>query len=266
MGLAEIKDFWNRKSCGEVYATGASALQRLESQSKRRYELEPYLLEFARFSDFQDRDVLEIGVGMGSDHVQIAQNQPRSLTGIDLTERAIGFTKQRLEYYGFQSDLAVANAEELPFGDDSFDIIYSWGVLHHSENTPKAVNEVYRVLRPGGKAKIMIYHKYSMVGYILWLRYSLLTLRFYPLSEIYAKYLESPGTKAYTVSEARRLFERFSSFQYQIQLGPGDLMLGESGQRHHGILLKIAKKLWPRWLIQRLLKSHGTLLMIEAVK
>jgi ubiquinone/menaquinone biosynthesis C-methylase UbiE len=266
MGLPEIKDFWNQKSCGEVYAKGGSAVQRLENQLRARYELEPYILEFAGFEEFKGKDVLEIGVGMGSDHLRIAEHEPNRLAGIDLTERAIDFTKQRFDCYGFKSELLAANAEQLPFGNDSFDIVYSWGVLHHTNNTSEAVNEVHRVLKPGGKAKIMIYHKYSIVGYLLWLRYSLLRLRFRSLSYIYSNFLESPGTKAYTIHEARELFRDFASFQYRIQLGTGDLMLGESGQRHQGVLLNIAKKLWPRKLLNKFFKNHGSLLMIEAVK
>ena len=89
-------------------------------------------------------------------------------------------------------------------------MVYSWGVLHHSPDTPKAVSEVFRVLKNGGNARIMIYHKWSMVGYMLWVRYALLRLRpWITLREIYARYLESPGTKAYSLAEARQLFSEF---------------------------------------------------------
>jgi ubiquinone/menaquinone biosynthesis C-methylase UbiE len=116
-------------------------------------------------------DVLEVGVGMGADHLEWARHMPRSLSGIDLTERAIAHTATRLALYGLRSDLRVADAEKLPFRDASFDLVYSWGVLHHSPDTPRAVREVLRVLRPGGLARVMIYHAHSMVGYMLWLRY-----------------------------------------------------------------------------------------------
>ena len=78
---------------------------------------------------------------------------------------------------GLSSKLNIGNAEILSFEDESFDFVYSWGVLHHSPNTRKCFDEIYRVLRPGGKAKIMIYHKYSCVGLMLWLRYGLFSLK-----------------------------------------------------------------------------------------
>ena len=88
-------------------------------------------------------DVLEIGVGFGSDHSQIALNQPKSLTGIDLTERAINNTKIRFELLDLQSNLLVDNAENLSFESESFDALYSYGVLHHSPNTKKCFEDCY---------------------------------------------------------------------------------------------------------------------------
>ncbi len=192
-----VREFWNEISCGEIYAVGPSEREYYDSHAKTRYELEPYIFDFARFYEGNNRDVLELGVGMGADHVEWAKSDPKTLSGIDFTERAVAHTGKRLAVYGLRSDVRVADAEELPFDDDTFDLVYSWGVLHHTPDTPKAFGEIYRVLRPGGIARVMIYHKYSLVGYMLWLRYGLLTGRpFRSLSEIYANHLESPGTKA----------------------------------------------------------------------
>ena len=71
--------------------------------------------------------------------------------GIDLTARAIEITKKRLSFYDLSSNLKVGDAENLEFSDNSFDFIYSWGVIHHSPDTQKAVDEIYRVLKPGGR-------------------------------------------------------------------------------------------------------------------
>jgi ubiquinone/menaquinone biosynthesis C-methylase UbiE len=262
-----VKDFWNRGSCGEVYATGTSENEYYDTHAIARYDLEPYIRDFARFSEGKGKDVLEIGVGMGADHVEWARSRPNSLTGLDLTPRAIEHTKKRLDVYGLPSQLQVADAELMPFKDNSFDVVYSYGVLHHSPDTQQAINEVFRVLRPGGSARIMIYQKYSITGYILWLRYGL--LRFRPqasLEEIYSKYLESPGTKAFSVADAKRMFSKFSSVSAVSQLSFGDLLQGSVGQRHRGVLLEIARRVWPRALIRRCLKTHGLLLLIEATK
>lgn len=259
-----VQEFWNRRSCGEVYATGDTLAVQLEAQARARYELEPYIFEFARFDEGRGRDVLEIGVGMGADHLEWAKESPRSLTGIDLTPRAIELTRARLDTYGLTSSLECGDAECLPFPDESFDLVYSWGVLHHSPDTPRAVAEVYRVLRPGGVARVMIYHRWSITGYLLWLRYGMLSGR--GLSEVYARYLESPGTKAYTVAEAERLFEQFENVSARSQLSFGDLLRGAVGQRHDGMLLRVAKRLWPRAIIRRVLSRHGLMLLVDAEK
>jgi len=84
----------------------------------------------------------------------------------------------------------------------------------------------------------MIYHKYSLVGFMLWLRYALLSGRpFTSLATTYSKYLESPGTKAYSILEARDLFRQFENVSIKIQLSHGDLLTSQAGQRHKGTLL-----------------------------
>ena len=98
-------------------------------------------------------DVLEIGVGFGSDHSQITEQKPKTLTGIDLTEWAIENTKKRFKVLGFKSLLHTDNADALSFDSNSFDAVYSWGVLHHSPKTEKCFEKVWRVLRPNGFIK-----------------------------------------------------------------------------------------------------------------
>jgi ubiquinone/menaquinone biosynthesis C-methylase UbiE len=262
------REYFQKHSCGEVYARGGSLEERLEAQRSARYAFEAYIFEFARFKEGAGRDVLEIGVGMGADHMEWAKAGPRSLAGVDLTPRAIGFTRERLRMHGLSSNLMVTDAEHLPFEDDSFDLVYSWGVLHATPDTPAAVREALRVLRPGGTARVMVYHTHSMVGYMLWLRYALFAGRpWRTLADIYAHHLENPGTKAYTPEEVRRLFSGFSEIRdVRTLLTSSDLLLGEVGLNHKGPVLSLARALWPRWLIRTMFHRHGLWLMIEAVK
>jgi SAM-dependent methyltransferase len=263
----DVRGFWESQSCGEIYSSGATLAEQLDAQARARYALEPYIAPFAKFEDGRGRDVLEIGVGMGADHLEWARVRPRTLVGIDLTERAVRFTRARLLAHGVPPRLATSDAERLPFPDASFDLVYSWGVLHHSPDTGLAVREVHRVLRHGGRARVMLYHKHSIVGYLLWIRYALLKGRLdRSLADIYSEHLESPGTKAFTVGEARRLFSGFATVRATSLLSFGDLLEGRAGQRHGRTFLAIARTLWPRWLIRRLLPTHGLDLLIDAVK
>jgi SAM-dependent methyltransferase len=263
---AEVRAYWDAEACGEVYAQGESDAERLGAQAAARYELEPYLPGFARFAEASGQVVLEVGVGMGADHFEFARHRPSALVGVDLTERALQWTKHRFEVAGTAAILANGDAEALPYRDDQFDLVYSWGVLHHSPDTARAIEEVHRVLRPGGRARIMIYHRYSVVGYVLWVRYGLVRGRpWRSLDDIYASHLESPGTKAFRAREARRMCRRFTSATVTVQPSFGDLLLGEVGARKGGPLLSLVRALWPRWLIRRL-PGHGLMLMIEATK
>lgn len=261
-----VHDFWNEASCGEQLYLPGTAREDYLSEEASRYRLEPYIAEFAGFDSVEGKKVLEIGVGLGADHKRFAE-AGAELYGIDLTERAVEHTKKRLSLFGLDSQVSVGDAEKLPFQDGEFDVVYSWGVLHHSPDTPRAISEVLRVLRPDGSARIMIYHKWSMVGFMLWVRYALLRLRpLTTLNSIYSRYLESPGTKAYSVSEARRLFHGFKEVTIRTVLSHGDLLSSGAGQRHEGALLSLARLIWPRKLISRFLSNAGLFMLIEARK
>ncbi len=145
----DVRDFWDEASCGEKLYLEGLDLDGFRKQSLIRYELEPFIIPFANFDAAKGKQVLEVGVGLGADHQRFAECGAL-LTGIDLTPRAIEMTQQRFNNLGLKSDLSVGDAENLDLADNSFDIVYSWGVIHHSPNTQKAADEIFRVLKPGG--------------------------------------------------------------------------------------------------------------------
>ena len=123
------------------------------------------------------------------------------------------------------------------------------------------------MLRQGGQARVMIYHRRSLVGFMLWLRYALLAGRpWRSLNDVFAHHLESPGTKAYSLAEARRLFRGFASVRIRTVLTHGDLLESDVGQRHRGWLLSLAKRLWPRALLRVACPRRGLFMLIEATK
>jgi len=262
----DVHDFWNAASCGEALYLPTTDRAGYDEQARARYQLEPYIPELARFNEARGMRVLEIGVGLGADHQKFAE-AGADLYGIDLTERAVEHTGRRLLAFGLSSRLAVGDAERLTFQDGYFDIVYSWGVIHCSPDTPKAVTEIWRVLKPGGEARIMIYYKWSFVGLMLWVRYALLALRpWRSLSWVYGQYLESPGTKAYSIRSARQLFAAFRDVRIRTRLSHADLLESQAGQRHRGILLSTAVRLWPRRLLRRIFPRFGLFMLIEARK
>lgn len=265
----KVQSHWNAQSCGEVNAVSLAGTFDLDEQARERYLREPYIFKFAKFHEGWKKNILEIGVGMGADHALWARSGPELLCGVDLAQRAIHFTAQRLAQQLLNSMLQQGDAENLPFRNDSFDVVYSWGVLHHTPDTFQCIAEVFRVLRRHGIARVMVYHKWSLVGLMLWCRYALFSgkpLR--DLDDVYFHHLESIGTKAYTVGNARRMFKAagFSSIDIRVQLSHGDLLRGKVGARHQGPLLDVAKSLWPRSVLNVFAQKLGLYLLIEAVK
>jgi ubiquinone/menaquinone biosynthesis C-methylase UbiE len=118
------------------------------------------------FEQLPEMDVLEIGVGSGS-HAGLMAPFARSFTGIDLTEYAVKCASERLRQAGLNSRIVCMDAEKMEFPDRSFDFIWSWGVIHHSADTRRVLSEMRRVLRPGGRAVIMVYHRSFWTYYIL---------------------------------------------------------------------------------------------------
>ncbi len=261
-----VRDFWNDAACGEKLLLPSFDIQGFRAQSSERYRLEPYIVSFADFNCSTGRDVLEIGLGLGADHERFALAGAK-LYGIDLTPRAVEITRHRLEMQGLISDLRVGDAEALPFPDGSFDVVYSWGVIHHSPNTAQAAREILRVLKPGGSFRVMVYQTWSLVGLMLWLRYGLARGRpLTPMAEIYSEYLESPGTKSYTCHEAAQLFAGASNVVMRVELTHGDLLESGAGQRHEGRILAIARHIWPRWLLRRVARRFGLFLLVSGTK
>ena len=145
---------------------------------------------------------------MGTDFAQWVRAGAEA-HGIDLTEVGIGHTMDRLNAYGLSpASLRQADVENLPFADNTFDLVYSWGVIHHSPNTVKALSELYRVTKPGGLVKFMIYNKWSAVSVMYWLIYAVRDMNpWQSMNDVFGKHVESPGTKVYSLAETRRMVE-----------------------------------------------------------
>ena len=190
-----VRDFWEAEACGERYGS---------EHENVRYQLEPHISEFADFAAGSGKRVLEIGVGMGADFVRWAQAGAQ-VTGIDLTERAASLARRRLAQRGLPGEVRVGDAETLPFDEASFDVVYSWGVLHHTPHPDKALAEALRVLAPGGRLKVMLYHRHSWVALAAWMRFGFLRARPTLSLRGAVAHIESPGTQAFTPGEVRTL-------------------------------------------------------------
>ena len=256
----DVREFWNADPCGTRYLEG---IEDFQAHAHARYELEPYIFDFAQFESARGKKVLEIGVGMGADYLEWLKAGAVA-TGVDLSAASIERARRRCQLAGFQPDLRVADAEHLPFADDSFDVVYSYGVMHHSPDTAQCVSEARRVLKPGGQARIMVYHHPSITGAMLWLRYGL--MRGKSLRQSVFDHLESPGTKTYTRDEALRLMSGFSDVETRLVFSPGDLLLHQPSARFQSGFYRWVWKFFPRGLVRRFGRGWGLFLLITATK
>lgn len=162
----DISNFWNDHPCGVKFADEqVGTVPFFLEVEKHRYGLEPHILEMAPFGEAEGKRVLELGCGIGTDGARFSASKAWYV-GCDLTENAVQISKQRFAALNLPGNFTNLDAETLPFADRVFDIVYSHGVLHHTPDTQKAFDEVHRVLKPGGKAVIMVYHRRSYNYYI----------------------------------------------------------------------------------------------------
>ena len=119
---------------------------------------------FGRYVDFDalaGSDVLEVGCGSGI-AAQMLAEAGATLTAVDLTPWAVETTRARLDAFWLDAEVFEADGEALPFDDASFDLVFSWGVIHHSSDMDRALRELVRVCRPGGTLVLMVYHRRSL--------------------------------------------------------------------------------------------------------
>lgn len=211
----DVREFWERQPCG----TGVEITSKLQKGSlewfkqieEHRYNVEPFIHSAAQFTRYRGKKVLEIGVGAGTDHLQWAR-AGCDCYGVDLTDAAIETTRSHLEYYGLKSKLQRINAEELPFENKVFDVVYSWGVIHHSQFPEKIISEIERVLKPNGVFIGMVYGLYSPATFKEWVKNALLKGKpWKSFKNVIWHNVESIGTKAYTIKQTRNLFSKFSN-------------------------------------------------------
>lgn len=202
----KVSEYWNRASCGTEYTQqkkfSAAYFAEIEAL---RYRIEPEIFSFAQFTRYRHKRVLEVGVGAGTDFVQWVRAGSYAY-GIDLTQEAIENTQRRLSLEQLEAHyLSVADAEQLPFETNFFDLVYSWGVIHHSPDPFVCLSQMIRVTKPGGTLKIMVYNRHSLFAFYQYLIHGVKKGRFFARwKDIIFQHQESFGTQAYTQTEMRK--------------------------------------------------------------
>jgi len=218
----QVQDQWNYNPVGTHYATTTEphTLQWFKEIEAYRYgTYAPWMRSVMEFDQHQGHDVLEIGGGVGTDLSQFASHGAR-VTDVDLSAGHLALARENFDRRGLTGRFVHHDAETLPFPDQSFDLVYSNGVLHHTPNTTAVVQEIRRVLRPGGKAIVMMYAEHSihywreLVGK-LGLERDL--LKHHSIGEIMSRYVElsqndaRPLVKVYSARRLKNMFKGFTN-------------------------------------------------------
>jgi SAM-dependent methyltransferase len=212
--VQDVKQYWDRRPCNIRHSRKPIGSQDyFDEVERRKYFVEPHIPKFANFPNWRGRDVLEIGCGIGTDSVNFVRNGA-NLTIVELSSESLAITKNRLELERLQANLINGNAEELDQllpPNKKFDLIYSFGVIHHTPHPERVIRAFANRLKPGGELRMMVYARHSWKVWWIHARYG--WREPWNWRRLVAKYSEaeigSPVSYIYSHREARKLLQDF---------------------------------------------------------
>ena len=215
----EAQQQWDTDPCGAQYvAECKDRLVFFKGVEEYRYsEYGPWMPDLMEFDRHTGERVLEIGAGIGTDLTQFAKNGA-IVTDLELAKGHMALARENFEVRGLKGEFVCGDAENMPFDDGSFDVVYSNGVIHHIPQTGQVVSEIFRVLKPGGKAIIMVYRENSLQYWRIIFETGLAQrmLEEWSMGEIMSRTVElstsgaRPLVKVYTSRQLRDLFKNFA--------------------------------------------------------
>ena len=165
----DIKNYWNKQPCNLKHSKKPiGSKEYFDESEKKKYFVEHHIPKFANFPNWRNKKVLEIGCGLGTDATNFSRNGA-DYTGLELSTESLKLAKKRFEVFDLQGKFYERNAEEkLDFLElNTFDLVYSFGVIHHSINPQKIVDNVYKLLKKGGTFKLMLYAENSWKNFMI---------------------------------------------------------------------------------------------------
>jgi 2-polyprenyl-3-methyl-5-hydroxy-6-metoxy-1,4-benzoquinol methylase len=214
VSIYEVKQFWNKRPCNIRHSNKVIGTREyFDEVEQRKYFVEPHIPAFAEFAQWQGKHVLEIGCGIGTEAINFARHGA-ILTVIEVSEESLEITKKRFATYGLHANFILGNAEDLATllpQDQKFDLIWSFGVIHHSPHPEKIVRQCNNFLKDDGELRMMVYAKLSYK--VFYLMKETGVWNFSELDTMIASHSEAqtgcPITYSYTLEGAQRLFHDF---------------------------------------------------------
>lgn len=211
--IREVQRYWNARPCNVRHSSKAVGSEEYFNEvESRKYFVEPHIPGFADFVKWRGRRVLEIGCGIGTDTINFARHGAQ-VTAVDLSEKSLEIASRRAEVFGLRDRIRFFQADAERLSDsvplEPYDLVYSFGVIHHTPHPERALEQIRKYVKPGGTVKIMVYHRRSWK--VLWILLTYGRGIFWRLGKLIAAYSEAqtgcPVTYTYTRHEACRLLE-----------------------------------------------------------
>ena len=163
MSFDKIRDYWNNQPCNIKHSSKPFAsIEYFDDVEHKKYFVEPHIRDFADFDKWKNKRVLELGCGIGTDSINFAR-AGAILTVVELSDVSLEICKKRFDVYGLTATFICANIENISdiLKDKQFDLIYSFGVIHHTLEPKRVMNQVYNLLASDGEFRFMVYSKIS---------------------------------------------------------------------------------------------------------
>ena len=224
VSIEDVRNYWNSRPCNIRHSTKPiGSIDYFDEVEARKYKVEPHIPGFADFNAWRGKKVLEIGCGIGTDSINFARAGAQ-LTAVDLSTESLMLTKKRAEAYGLTESITFynANAEKLSetIPAEQYDLVYSFGVIHHTPHPDTALREIRKFLPVGGKLKLMVYYRFSWK--VLWIMLTEGRFQFHRLNEYVARNSEAqtgcPVTYIYSHREGQEFVERCGFRATRIQV------------------------------------------------
>ena len=213
--IDRVREFWNARPCNLRHSPKpVGTREYFDEVERRKYFVEPHIPAFAEFGRWKDRRVLEIGCGLGTDTVSFAR-AGADVTAIELSDESAALARQRLEVYGLSDRvrIIVGNAEELPalLPVQTFDLVYSFGVIHHSPHPRRIIEHARRYMTASSELRLMVYARISYK--LFWIMKEEGIWDMSRIDELIARNSEAqtgcPVTYTYTDESVRELLDGF---------------------------------------------------------
>lgn len=167
--IDNVKEYWDRQPCNVRHSAKTPGTREyFDEVEKKKFRAEPHIVNFSEFDAWQGKRVLEIGCGIGTMAINFARHGAE-YTGVELSEQSLNLTKQRFDVYGETGNFYLGNAEELSqfVPVEPYDLVYTWGVIHHSPNPGNILAEAQKYMKPGSTLKVMVYAAHSWKNYMV---------------------------------------------------------------------------------------------------